>query len=80
MPGRLESRSIIITGGASGIGKAAVLHCLHEGARVVCGDLNVREGVAFRDELREMNFGDGFRFFPCDVAEETDIRTTRRYG
>ena len=45
MAGRLDGRVAIITGGASGIGRASVLTFLGEGARVVIGDLN-EEGLA----------------------------------
>ncbi|HXA98093.1 MAG TPA: SDR family oxidoreductase [Candidatus Dormibacteraeota bacterium] len=40
MSGRLDGTVAIITGGASGIGRASVLAFLREGARVVSGDLN----------------------------------------
>ena len=40
MGSQLEGRVAVITGGASGIGRATVLRFLAEGAAVVVGDLN----------------------------------------
>src|SRR5437899_5167598 len=36
--GRLQGRTAVITGAASGVGRAASLLFAREGARVVCGD------------------------------------------
>ena len=40
MSGRLDGKVAVITGGASGMGRATVLRFLDEGARVVVADLN----------------------------------------
>src|SRR3954468_11877448 len=46
MAGRLEGRSAVVTGGASGLGRAIALRYAAEGAFVVVGDLreDPREG------------------------------------
>ena len=41
MPGRLENKVAIVTGGASGIGRAACYRFLQEGANVVVADRNI---------------------------------------
>jgi len=66
----LTGRVAIVTGGASGIGKATVLRFLAEGARVVAGDLNADNGQRLVDEV-----GDPARlaFVRGDVAEEADV-------
>lgn len=45
MPGRLEGKVAIITGGGSGIGRACALRFAAEGAKVVAADMNL-EGAA----------------------------------
>jgi NAD(P)-dependent dehydrogenase (short-subunit alcohol dehydrogenase family) len=66
----MEGRVAVITGGASGIGRAAVLRLLDAGANVVFGDLNRRNGQRLLDDV-----GDParLRFVPTDVAEEDDV-------
>ena len=41
MAGRLTDKIAIVTGGASGIGRAAVLRFAEEGAKVVAADRNL---------------------------------------
>lgn len=48
---RLSKRVAVVTGGASGIGAATVRRLAAEGAAVVIGDRNERDGVALAGEL-----------------------------
>ena len=50
---RLEGRTAIITGGASGIGAASVRLFVDEGARVVIADAQEDRGEALAGELGE---------------------------
>jgi NAD(P)-dependent dehydrogenase (short-subunit alcohol dehydrogenase family) len=65
--GLLAGKAALVTGAASGIGRASALAFAREGARVVLCDLDERgEGVA--EEIRKT--GGDARFVRCDVADE----------
>jgi NAD(P)-dependent dehydrogenase (short-subunit alcohol dehydrogenase family) len=59
-----ERRNILITGGASGIGRAIALRFHAGGERLILADLNETAGQAVRDEL-----GGDTLFRPLDVAD-----------
>lgn len=65
----LRNKVAIITGGASGIGEAAVRRFVAEGARVVIGDLQDRKGEALAESQ-----GDCCAFRKTDVTLENDVR------
>ena len=44
MPGQLDGKTALVTGGGSGIGRATSLAYAREGARVVVADMNVEGG------------------------------------
>ena len=67
----LQDRVIIVTGGASGIGRATVELCAQRGARVVLADLPQSEGAAIANSLTAE--GHTVRFAACDVSAESDV-------
>lgn len=68
MSGRLEGRRILVTGAASGIGKATAALFTREGARVALVD---RDASVHEDAAKLGTVG-----FVCDVANETSVKET----
>ncbi|KXU87059.1 oxidoreductase [Caballeronia megalochromosomata] len=67
----LEGRTIIVTGGGSGIGRAAALACSISGARVVVADIVVAGGEEIVSAIRRTG-GDAI-FVTTDVAREEQV-------
>jgi 3(or 17)beta-hydroxysteroid dehydrogenase len=65
MAGRLEGKSVLVTGAASGIGRAMAEMLLREGAQVAVADINRAAGESFVREL-----GTAAIFVPLDVTVE----------
>jgi NAD(P)-dependent dehydrogenase (short-subunit alcohol dehydrogenase family) len=72
--GRLQGRSIVVTGGSSGLGRAMALRFAAEGADVVVGDVREepREGGRPTAELIAEAGGRGV-FVRADAASATDV-------
>jgi NAD(P)-dependent dehydrogenase (short-subunit alcohol dehydrogenase family) len=70
---RLAGKSAIVTGGASGMGRATVETYLAQGASVVVGDLNAELGQTLLDWAADAGCGDRLRFTRTDVSVEEDV-------
>ncbi len=66
----IEGSVFIVSGGASGLGAAAVRQLVHGGAQVVIADLNELAGQTLKNEL-----GHAVRFVRTDVTSEADVAT-----
>lgn len=78
-----NNKTIIITGGASGIGKATVEKFCNKGANVVIADLNDKEGQALSNILN--NQGHKTLFVKIDVTSEDEnkaliAKTVKHFG
>jgi NAD(P)-dependent dehydrogenase (short-subunit alcohol dehydrogenase family) len=66
---RLDGKVAVITGGASGIGRASAQLFVEEGAKVVVADVMEERGSALADEL-----GESAVFLRVDVSQEDDVK------
>lgn len=70
--GLVRDKAVLLTGGASGIGRAAARVLVREGARLLLSDVDEEGGEALASELRES--GGEAHFQRCDVARESEVR------
>ena len=81
--GRIQDRVAIVTGGASGIGKAVSKRLAEEGAKVVVTDIQEEMGLITISEIKEA--GGTAEFLRHDVTQEEDwqrvvAKTVEAYG
>jgi NAD(P)-dependent dehydrogenase (short-subunit alcohol dehydrogenase family) len=66
----LKGKVAVITGGASGLGKATVERFARQGTKVAIFDMNEESGNALAGQL-----GDDVAFFKVNVADEDSVQT-----
>jgi NAD(P)-dependent dehydrogenase (short-subunit alcohol dehydrogenase family) len=66
---RLDRQTVIVTGGASGLGGATVEMIVNAGGRAAILDINEQAGQAAADRL-----GDRVRFVKTDVTSDADMQ------
>src|SRR2546421_9564939 len=80
---RLNDKVAIVTGAASGIGKATAINFAREGARVMCADINVDGAQATARQIADTS-GEA-ESIRADVSLEEDVQamiaeTVKRWG
>src|SRR3979411_1402321 len=79
----MSNQVVLITGGLTGIGRAAAVAFARKGAKVVVAGRRDEAGKALAEELR--SFGSEAEFINADVRKEDDVRalvdeTVARFG
>jgi NAD(P)-dependent dehydrogenase (short-subunit alcohol dehydrogenase family) len=67
----LAGKGVVVTGAASGIGRATAGHLATLGARVVVSDVDTDGGAAVVEEIRSA--GGTAEFVACDVSDEDSV-------
>src|SRR5437773_10956111 len=67
----MQDRAVVVTGGASGIGRATALLLAHEGAHVFVGDVDEAGGHAVAAEAASA--GLALEFLPLDLTQGATI-------
>lgn len=78
-----ENKVVLVTGAASGIGRATAFAFAQEGAKVVVSDSQEEAGQKTVEEIKK-NQGEAF-FIKCDVSSEEEVKnlvtkTIEKYG
>lgn len=77
--GRMEGKVAIITGGASGIGKACAMRFAQEGAEILIADLVAARCEAAAEEIRRTTNGRAI-YAETDVCSEDDIASMAQHA
>jgi NAD(P)-dependent dehydrogenase (short-subunit alcohol dehydrogenase family) len=69
---RLAGKAAIVTGAASGIGRATAIRFAQEGAQIVVADINPVDGQATVEQIKRK--GGQATFIATDVGQEADLQ------
>lgn len=69
---KFDDKIALVTGGASGIGKATVMEFARCGATVICADIDEKRGVELVQEAKLAKFA--VEYVPVNLADSASIR------
>jgi 2-hydroxycyclohexanecarboxyl-CoA dehydrogenase len=69
---KFDDKIALVTGGASGIGKATVMEFARSGATVICADVDATKGAEVANEAKQSNFK--VEYVPINLADPAAIR------
>jgi 2-hydroxycyclohexanecarboxyl-CoA dehydrogenase len=69
---KLDDKIALVTGGASGIGRATVMEFARRGATVICADVDEKKGAEVQNDARQSNFA--VEFARIDLGDPASIR------
>ncbi|MDR2139937.1 MAG: SDR family NAD(P)-dependent oxidoreductase [Tannerella sp.] len=83
--GRIENKTVIITGAAQGFGRGIAENLIREGANIVVADLNETAGTATAENLCRLAGSNRAIFVRTDVSDPASLRrligeTVRHFG
>lgn len=78
--GRLEGRTVLVTGAAQGFGRGIAELLLKEGAHVVLADINAEGAQRAAEELGPRAFGVAMDVASVESAKEAVHQAVRRFG
>jgi len=68
----LNGKYAVVTGAASGMGRAIALAYLKEGAKVIGADMNADALAALEQEVLAAGYQDSFRWIKCNITSTED--------
>ena len=74
----ITGKSILVTGGTSGIGRAIALGCAQAGAKVLAGSTNPDKVAAMKKDLAA--FGDHHDATPINVTDEASVKAAFEFA
>ncbi|MBV6647542.1 MAG: SDR family oxidoreductase, partial [Cyclobacteriaceae bacterium] len=71
---RFESKTALITGGASGIGQAIAINAAKEGARVIIADIDDRRAADTIDAIGAIEGASTAKYHKTDITDDQQVR------